>query len=385
MQPVDYQPHLSRWSKTWRAVAVVVIGGLGWAQFAPWQWHHNRLWFFADIGLGVLAFGLVFWRRRFPVQIALITAVASGISSAAGGPATLALVSMATRRRWREIVPVSIVSLMGSLWLAHIDPSPEDSWIVVNTAIVSIIGVTVGWGLYIGSRRELLATLRDRADKAESDQSRRAEQARTAERGRIAREMHDVLAHRISLVSMHAGALSYRTDLTDEEIRRTAAIIQENSHQAMTELREVLGVLRDGPGDAAPELPQPAANDIGALIAEARDWGMKIDYASDADIAWLPDSAGRALYRIIQEALTNVRKHAQDTLVTVRLSGGREDGLSINIRNPLRIGDVRIGAPESGLGLIGLTERTALLGGTLSHDITPDHQFILRAWLPWPA
>lgn len=385
MQPVDFQPPLTRWSHAWRAIIVVAISGLGWSQFAAWQWKHNPDWFFADISLGLLCFALMFLRRRYPVRIAVFTALAGAFSTAAGGPATLALVSLATRRRWREIVPVATISLASSMWINHLDPTPRDGWIVTSTAIAASIGVIVGWGLYIGSRRELIATLRVRADRAESEQSRRVEQARTAERGRIAREMHDVLAHRISLVSMHAGALTFRTDLTPEEIRKTAEIIQENSHQAMTELREVLGVLRDGPGDAAPELPQPAANDIPSLIAEARGSGMKIDYTNGAELAWLPDTAGRSLYRIVQEGLTNVRKHAPDTSITVRLSGGRGEGLSIDIRNPLRIGDARANAPESGLGLLGLSERTALVGGRFSHHITTERVFVLQAWLPWPA
>jgi len=343
------------------------------------------VWFFSDIGLGLVCFGLMFLRRRYPVPIAVVTALAAGFSSAAGGPATLALVSLATRRRWREIIPVATVSLGATIWLNHLNPTPTDNWVVANTAIASIIGVTVGWGLYIGSRRELIATLRERADRAEFEQSRRLDQARTSERSRIAREMHDVLAHRISLVSMHAGALSFRKDLSPEEIRNTADVIQENSHQAMIELREVLGVLRDGPGDAAPELPQPAANDIPLLIAEARVTGMKIDYSNDAELAWLPDTTGRSLYRMVQEGLTNVRKHAPDTLITVRLTGSRGDGLTIDVRNPLRIGDQRNSAPESGLGLIGLSERITQVGGTFSHLITPDHVFVLHAWLPWPV
>ena len=385
MQPVDNQLPLSRWSHTWRAIIVFGISGLGWSQLAGWQWEHNRLWFFTDLGLGLLCFGLMFFRRRFPLRIALITAVASGISSTAGGPATLALVSLATRRRWREIVPVAAVSFGASMWLNHLNRTNPDVWLVATTAIASIIGVTVGWGLYIGSRRELLATLRDRADRAESDQSRRVDQARTAERARIAREMHDVLAHRISLVAMHAGALSFRTDLTGEETRRAAGVIQENSHQALTELREVLGILREGPADTTPEPPQPGAHDIPSLVAESRQAGMKISFDEIVGLGRVPDNIGRTLYRIVQEGLTNARKHAPDTLVCLTVEGKLGDGAVVEIRNPLRIGDVRLKTPESGLGLIGLAERSDLSGGRLSHRITADRVFILHAWLPWTA
>lgn len=364
---------------------MLAISLLGWLQFVEWQVDHNHLWLGVDLVLGVLCFILMLWRRRFPLSIALLTAVAAGISSFAIGPATLALVSLSTRRKWREIAPVAIVSVAGSAWLNHLDPNSGDPWLVSSTAIVSIIGVSIGWGLYIGSRRELLATLRDRAVRAESEQSAQMEQSRIAERSRIAREMHDVLAHRISLVSMHAGALTYRMDLSPDQIRDTADIIQKNSHQAMIELREVLGVLRNDPGGAAPELPQPSADDIPALIDEARNSGMRIDFDSDELPAELPDSIGRTLYRVVQEGLTNARKHATDTRITINVSGVLGEGISCVVSNPLRIGDARLQAPDSGLGLIGLRERAELSGGTLSHTITPERIFVLQTWLPWSA
>lgn len=385
MQPVDYQIPLSLWSRTWRLLAVLAISGLSWFELSKWQWEHDKAWFFTDLGLGLACLVLVAWRRRHPVATALLTAIATGVSASAGGPATLALVSMSTRRRWREIIPVAVVSLMASTLLNTLNPVTTDGLIVVYTAIVSIIGVTVGWGLYIGSRRELLATLRERADRAESDQSRRAEQARTAERARIAREMHDVLAHRISLVAMHAGALSFRTDLTGEETRRAAGVIQENSHLALTELREVLGILREGPSDAVPELPQPGVHDIPALVAESRLAGMKISFDGIVGLGGLPDNIGRTLYRVAQEGLTNARKHAPDTLLCLTVEGSPGDGVVVEMKNPLRIGDLRLKTPESGLGLIGLAERSDLSGGRLIHHITPDRVFVLHAWLPWPA
>src|SRR5699024_3440919 len=148
------------------------------------------------------------------------------------------------------------------------NPDSVDDWRTSVPIVVAIVAVTVGWGLYIGSRRELLATLRDRAERAEAEQELRTAQARIAERAPIAREMHDVLAHRISLLTLHAGALAYREDLEPQEVREAAGIIQDTSHQALTDLREVLGVLREGPGDALPELPQPDADDLPELIAE---------------------------------------------------------------------------------------------------------------------
>lgn len=369
----------------WRFTLVLVISGISWFEVSRWQWANERWWFWSDLALGLVALVLLAWRRRFPVAIAVATNVLTFMSWSAGGPATLALVSLATRRRWREVIPVGLLALTAGLLLERMNPVDGDDYAFTVPFIILIIGVTLGWGMYIGSRRELLATLRERAETAESEQHARVAQARTAERSRIAREMHDVLAHRMSLVTMHAGALAYREGLTDEQVRVTAGIIQDNSHRAMVELREVLGVLRDGPGDSAPELPQPSATDIPALVDEARRSGMKIEEDGSLDVSEVPDPLGRTLYRVVQEGLTNARKHAADTLVTISLSGGPPDGVTVTVRNPLRVGERRRRAPLSGLGLVGLSERTELAGGRLSHRVSPAGEFVLEAWLPWPA
>ena len=384
MQAVDYQPRLTVWSHVWRYTLIAVISGTAWFGLAAWQWQHDRAWFAIDLAMGAAGFVLVAWRRRFPVAIALILNLMSAVSGSVAGPATLALVSLATRRQQREIIPVGLVSLGASVVLVLIDPSGDnDPWQLTVPLVAAIVAITVGWGMYIGSRRELLANLRERAETTESEQAARLAQARTAERTRIAREMHDVLAHRISMVTMHAGALSYRDDLTPEQVRATAGIIQENSHQALTELRQVLGVLREDPGDADPERPQPSAKDLLALIEDAQASGMNV--VSDlGPVDEVPDMLGRTAFRVVQEGLTNARKHAPDTLVKVELSGAPGDGLTITLRNPIRIG-APLDVPGSGLGLVGLSERTALAGGRLQHGVTSDREFTLTVWLPWPA
>ncbi|MET0767070.1 MAG: histidine kinase [Aeromicrobium sp.] len=380
-----HQPPLRRWSHVWRYALVLLISGVSWFEVARWQWDTMRWWFWCDLVLGVISLVLLTWRRRFPVAVAGVTNAMTFVSWSASGPATLSLVSLATRRRWREIIPVALLGLVAGIVLEGRNPVGDEPYAVVIPLIILIIGVATGWGMYIGSRRELLATLRDRAETAESEQAARVMQARTAERSRIAREMHDVLAHRISLVTMHAGALVYREDLDADQMRSTARIIQDNSHQAMVELREVLGILRDGPGDADPELPQPSARDLPELILEARRSGMRVTSNETVDLRTIPDQLGRTLYRVVQEGLTNARKHAADTLVTVSLDGGPAVGASVEVRNPLRVGEVRTRTPDSGLGLVGLSERTELAGGRLSHRVSPAGEFVLEAWLPWPA
>lgn len=385
MPVVITPPPLGRWSSIWRYAVVLAIAALAWFEVAPWQWDNDRWWFWTDLTLGIVGIGLLPLRRRHPVLVAVVVNAFTFVSWSAGGPATLALVSMATRRRWREIVPVGLFALVAGLTLEAANPVRENQYAFTIPFIALLIGVTVGWGMYIGSRRELLATLRERAETAEAEQAARIGQARTAERSRIAREMHDVLAHRISLVTMHAGALAYRDDLSPEQVRTTAGIIQDNSHRAMVELREVLGILRDGPGDADPELPQPSADDLPALIAEAQESGMRIESTGDLDLSGIPDLLGRTLYRVVQEGLTNARKHAANTLVTIRLDGDVAAGIRVEVRNPLQVGEARSGPPVSGLGLVGLAERTELAGGHLSHHLSRAGEFILEAWLPWPS
>jgi len=382
--PVSYQPQLRRWSHVWRYTLVLLISAIAWFELARWQWEHRPWWFWLDLCAGVVSTAILPWRRRFPVRVAVATNLLTAVSGSAAGPATLALVSLATRRRWREIVPVGLLALAAGFTLEGLNPVSDEPGAITIPFIVLIIGVTSGWGMYIGSRRELLATLRERAETAETEQHARVAQARTAERSRIAREMHDVLAHRISLVTMHAGALAYRQDLTGEQVRDTAGIIQDNSHRAMVELREVLGILRDGPGDSAPERPQPSALDLPDLIDEARRSGMRVQDGPGIALDDIPERLGRTVYRVVQEALTNARKHAADTLVTVTLTGGPADGIRVEIRNPLRVGE-RHASPVSGLGLVGLAERAELAGGRLSHHISSAGEFVLAVWLPWPA
>lgn len=382
MQPPP--PPISRWGHIWRMLLVLALSFSGWSVVASWQWENARWWFYLDIGLGLGALVLSFWRRRLPVPVAVATALASACSTFAAGPATLTLMSLATRRRLPEIIPVTLLSVACFSVEEYLNPVTTDEWIFIAPIIASVIAVTVGWGMYIGSRRELVATLRERAESAESEQVMRLEQARQSERTRIAREMHDVLAHRISMIALHSGAMTFRTDLSADQLRETAGIIQDNSHLALTELREVLGILRDG-SDANPDLPQPSAEDIAQLVEQAGATGLRARLVDSRAPGRVSDSTGRTMYRVVQEGLTNARKHAQNTTVTVNLGGSPEDGITVELRNPLRLGDARLQTPASGLGLVGLAERVELAGGALSHHVTPERDFVLHAWLPWRA
>ena len=389
MTPVNPPPPtVTRWGQVWRLLLVLAVTGLSWVELAPWQLANAPGWFAADIAVGVVSTVATFrWRHRFPVATALVTNVVSIVSFSSGGAASLALVSLATRRRWREIVPVTIVVALTIPVVVAINPVPGPDPRLDAAVVVVVIGLMVAVGLYVGSRRELLATLRSRAEIAEAEQAAKVAQARGAERTRIAREMHDVLAHRISLVTMHAGALAYRDDLPPEQVREAARTIQETAHQAMTELRGVLGVLRDGPGDAAPELPQPSAGDLRILVEEWARAGMRVDLSVNGDLDAVPDAQGRTIFRVVQEGLTNAHKHATDTAVSVSVEAETGTGVRARVSNPLRVGTTQASGPPpgAGLGLVGLRERVELAGGRLSRTITPDQRHTLEAWVPWPA
>jgi signal transduction histidine kinase len=245
----------------------------------------------------------------------------------------------------------------------------------------------VAAGMYLRARRQLMESLRERAEQAEAAQHLLAERARHAERARIAQEMHDVLAHRVSMMALQAGGLEVRPDLPPAEVRETAALIRSTARQALDELRGVIGVLRDsgGDGDEAPRAPQPSLDDIARLVEDSRRAGMdvELDMRVEAPGA-APAALGRDTYRIVREALTNVSKHTRDAAATVSVSGRPGEGLHITVRNQLPAHPAaEAPLPGAGVGLAGLAERVALSGGTLSHGPSPDGDFVVDASLHW--
>jgi signal transduction histidine kinase len=205
--------------------------------------------------------------------------------------------------------------------------------------------------------------------------------------------MHDVLAHRVSLISVHAGALSYRTTQADAgsgrpldpaEVGQAIDVISDNARHALVELREVLSVLRDGDAPLD-EPPQPRIADIARLVGEARAAGQRVAYepgaADGAD--GLPPAVQRTVYRAVQEGLTNARKHAPGAAVEVTVAGSPGDEVVATVTNPLT-SPAPPTLPGAGAGLAGLAERVALDGGTVEHGVRGD-AFRLRARIPWPA
>ena len=256
---------------------------------------------------------------------------------------------------------------------------------VVAAVLVAVTAAVVAWGMFVRARRQLVVSLHERAARAEGEQRLRVEQAQQLERTRIAREMHDVLAHRLSLLSMHAGALEFRPDAPPAEVARAAGVVRASADQALEDLREVIGVLREAPTGAVPDRPQPTLGDVPALVEECRQAGLRVsaEYRVPAT-PLVPPVTGRTAYRVVQEALTNVRKHAPGAAAVVRLAGAPGAGLTVEVRNPAPAGEhARTALPSSGTGLVGLAERMALAGGRLDSGWTAEGDFRLSARLPW--
>jgi signal transduction histidine kinase len=263
--------------------------------------------------------------------------------------------------------------------------SPTTDPLSVVLLVTPLALAAAAWGMFIRARRQLLFTLRERALRAEADRRLYEDVVRMAERTRIAREMHDVLAHRISLLALHAGALGVRPE-PPAKVRETAELLRSTARQALEELRSVVGVLREEPGrEPVPAAPQPTLSDIPRLVEETRQAGAEIDFEMRVEHAEaVPTALGRDAYRIVQEALTNVGKHANGVATRVRVTGASASGLQVSVRNPQPVHATPGPAlPGAGAGLLGLQERVALAGGTLVHGPDGSGNFVVEAELQW--
>ncbi|MET9611007.1 histidine kinase [Streptomyces sp. NPDC006512] len=356
---------------------------------------HGPRFFGTGLVAGTGAALALWWRRRFPLAVAAVTLALGLTCPAVTVSAMAALFTVAALRPLRTTLwvaaaaalPVPLVMVLGEM------PSTAFSTLGILLIAWALVALAVGWGLFVRSRRMLVDALTERARRAEEEAARQAVEAQLRAREDIAREMHDVLAHRLSLLSVHAGALEFNRSPDPAAVGRAAGVIRDNAHQALQDLRMVIGVLQapgDEPADARggpAEAPQPVLEDLDRLAHESRAAGMRLDLRVDVDDpARVPDLAGRTAYRIVQEALTNARKHAPGAAVVVEVSGGRDSGLDIIVRNPVPAQRVPAGSaiPGSGRGLIGLGERAALAGGQLRHG--PEHgEYLVQGWLPWSA
>ncbi|MEU9035213.1 histidine kinase [Streptomyces sp. NPDC048352] len=331
-------------------------------------------WMHVEQMAGAFGCVLLWLRRSRPVEVACVLMALSVPFEMVSGAMLAALFSVAVHRKPRTTAIVYAASLLPVVGDSLLRPDPAMSAFHYAVFGTIVQGCAVGWGLFVHHRRQLLV-------RVASEAQLRAEQAQMRAREEVAREMHDVLGHRLSLLTLHAGALEYRPDAPSEDIARAAGVIRESAHQALQELREVLTVLR---APETGERPQPTLGDVHRLVAESCTAGMRVRLLKEIPQA-VPDLIGRTAYRVVQEALTNVRKHAPGAPASVHVTGGEGDGLTVEVTNPTpgtRPAGVARG--PAGHGLAGLAERVSLAGGRLEYGPTGNGGWGITARLPWP-
>jgi len=327
--------------------------------------------------------GALWWRRRLPLAVSLLAAGAV-LVGASEVVLPLALLTLAVRRRGRDLAVGVAAGALAYAAVTAEGSAPTDVLALLGATAV-LVGAPVLAGAYVGARRELVRALRERAERAEVEQALRAEQARSAERARIAGEMHDVLGHRLSLLALHAGGLEVTPAAGPEHVERVAGLLRTTAHEALEDLRGVLGVLRTecgGPGTSTSALrPQPELADVAALVGRSAAAGVDVRLVDDVPADAVPPAlVGRTAHRVVQEALTNVHKHAPGASVVVRLAGAPGGELVVEVSSTSRGSGTATSTP--GTGLVGLRERVALAGGRL--EAGPQRAgFVVRARLPW--
>jgi len=387
------------WSQTWRVAVAALTGlltaGLVWPSMDTRGWGdlHVGALLLGDVGAGLAALVLLPFRHRAPLLITVVIAALSSVSTLAVGAAAIATVSLATRRRAVELAVAGAVLLGATVLYDVVLAPPADDMPLWQILVAGVVGIAllVVIGIAIGQRRALLLSLRERAALLERDQQLREDRAREQERAHIAREMHDVLGHRLSLVALHAGALEYRgTGLTPDETAAAAGVVRAEAHSALTDLRDVLGVLRDPAATGGDEVtgtapPQPTLVDLPDLLDQARAGGATVRARVDADGAAVPTAVGRHAYRIVQESLTNARRHAPGQPVDVVVETVPGPGVRVVVSNTLTDGPAPADASgkTAGHGLRGLAERARLVGGSFRAGSDDGRVHVVEAVLPW--
>jgi signal transduction histidine kinase len=290
--------------------------------------------------------------------------------------ASYAPVYLADNRR-RVIAAFAAIAVLAIITARPWQPSAT---VIIVGPLRIMLGPLVA--IYVVTRRRLVRALTERAERAEREQQLLAEQARAEERARLAGEMHDVVTHRVSLMVLQAGAL--RVTAPDEPTRKAAEELRAAGCRALDELRDLVGVLRTtSDGDRTPQEAHPSTAELAMLAAESTAVGLPTELVEDGDPQLASPVVGRTVYRIVQEALTNARKHAPGARVSVQV---RYDpaNVRVTIRNtpPTQPADAGLVGTGSGMGLVALRKRIELVGGTLRADPDPDGGFLVEATLP---
>ncbi|MFF7984651.1 sensor histidine kinase [Streptomyces sp. NPDC007901] len=387
----------------------------------------------AGIVFGLLAGSVLVLRRKWPIAVVLvaiaITPAQMGFLMGIVGLYTLAAAELPRR----IIVALAGMTFLGTLIVTFVRVRQSmargdltlGDWFVPFASLATSLGLTappVLLGLYVGARRRLMESLRERADSLERElqllaerAEERAEWARGEERTRIAREMHDVVAHRVSLMVVHAAALQAVARKDPEKAVRNAALVGDMGRQALTELREMLGVLRSGegiPGRTAPasasapasavvplaavgvaaaaaasrvvEEDGPWLSELEVLIGQSAAAGMVVDLSVEGEVRSYTVEIEQTAFRVVQEALTNVHKHAAGAKTHVRLAH-RVAEIAMQVENeppPEPASAASAGLPSGGNGLVGMRERVLGLGGVFVSGPTDAGGFRVSAVIP---
>ncbi|MFH8403697.1 sensor histidine kinase [Streptomyces sp. NPDC018019] len=341
-----------------------------------------------EVGLAVAGALTVALRYRRPA-VALVCTVA--LAAGLGMVLPLLVVLFHLVAHGRLVVPcvAAAVALAGN---ALVQP-PQSLWVSRSYGPLFPLGIVLALGLWVSSRRRLEAALAARVEQLRVERELRAEQTRLTERALIAAEMHDVLAHRLSVLALHTGALQRRADTLPAPVADRLALLRTTSTEALGDLRDVLGALRDTGGRpeqaAADTSRAPGLRELSALLDEARAAGQRIEADIEGDDRSLPAGRRLAVHRLVQEALTNARKHAPGAAARVTVRYGPYES-TVEVHNTAGVPgpadaigtDHPPGGGTGGNGLIGLSERMSALGGTLEYGPTPDGGWRITAALP---
>ncbi|MFC9231090.1 sensor histidine kinase [Streptomyces decoyicus] len=330
------------------ALAVLLLPRMRWPLLAigPVAWMLLSVW--APLGIGAYAAARTTRRQRYLAWYVV-------------GAGTVAVLPTATG------VVLGLPGMAGEEMLSSLGGA------------VLFVGLPTALGLWSRARREVIEGIEERAARREGEYIARVEQARAQERARIARDMHDVVAHRVSLMVLHAGALE--VNAKDEQTAAAAELIRTTGREALTQLRGVIGILKSADDGGEPGLgPQPTLVDLDRLLDQSRAAGISVDRHDEGTPHRLPTLLEHAAYRVVQEALTNVHKHAgsADADVTVRYLGS---DLEIVVSNTAPKGPAT-SLPGSGMGLVGLRERVELLDGVFDAKTSHGGGFTVSARFP---
>ncbi|MGW5307627.1 sensor histidine kinase [Streptomyces griseoluteus] len=332
--------------------------------------------------LAALGCGLALLCRRGPWWLApAMTTVASGVWGWPVLPLFLiALFDLASRRRMWAAVVCSAVALAGN---AALSPSAS-LWIPQRYGATLFLLLAVIGGLWMGNRRRLVQALNAQVEHLRTERELREEAARMAERSAIAAEMHDVLAHRLSLIALHTGILATKKDTLPGPVIERLSLLRTASTDALTDLRDVLGALHTTENVPAADPPAPVLRDVEEMVEQARSAGQSISVTVEGSPAGAPAAHRLAVYRLVQEALTNARKHAAGAPVSVRIDYTPPATL-VEVTNPPSTGPTDVPSVSSGFGLIGLRERVEALGGHLNAGPAGAGTWRLAARIPHPV